>query len=508
MTNLTWKNDKRILSLSHISKSFSGVQALKDASLNLNKGEIHVLIGENGAGKSTLMKVLLGLYTADSGEIDFKGRTSFFKSPHEALLNGISMIHQELCLVPSMTIYENIWMGREKQFSKLGLIRNKQRRDEAERLLKRLGIDLDPGMMVRELSVAQMQLVEIARAISYNSDIIIMDEPTSALSKAEIELLYRIVKQLATSGTGIIFMSHKLDEVFALADRISVLRDGTSIGTYLKEDITEEELVKLIIGRTFTSMYAKEAADIKEKILEVKNLSVEGVVDNINFYVRKGEILGFYGLVGAKRTETMRAVFGADKKSGGTITLEGKDITINSPTDAICHGIGMVTEDRLRSGAIFTMDIKGNATLVAYRHMKNKIGLSSPPKELSAFYEIAKKLQIKYGSAKNKIGTLSGGNQQKVMIARWLLINPKVLILDEPTRGIDVGAKSEIYKLINTLAKEGMAIIMVSSEMQEIISMCDRIMVMSEGKIVTELSGDGMTQEMLGNSVFERTEVR
>ena len=298
-------------------------------------------------------------------------------------------------------------------------------------------------------------------------------------------------------------MSHKLDEVFALADRISVLRDGSSIGTYLKEEITEEQLVKLIVGRKLTSMYEKQSSDIGDIVLQVDDLSSETGVEHISFSVRRGEILGFYGLVGAKRTEAMRALFGVDKKTGGSIRLNGKEIIIKNTTDAIENGIGMVSEDRLRAGAIFTMSIEGNTTIADYKNMKNRLGFSSPQKESTVYKMIADKLQIKYGSSKDKIGTLSGGNQQKVMIARWLLTHPKVLILDEPTRGIDVGAKSEIYKLINSLAQEGMAIIMVSSEMQEIISMCDRIMVMSEGKIVSELSGSETTQEILGNCVFD-----
>lgn len=494
---------KIILDLRNITKTFSGVKALDHAGLNLRRGEVHVLIGENGAGKSTLMKILLGLYQADSGEIRYKEQKEFFKSPHEALLHGISMIHQELCLVPSMTIYENIWMGREKKFTRYGFIDNKERRKQAKELLELLEIKLNPDALVSTLSVAEMQLVEIARAISYNSEIIIMDEPTSALSESEIELLYRMIHKLSQKGTAIIFMSHKLDEVFAVADRISVLRDGKTIGTYPAAEISEDELVRLIVGRDLTDMFSKQPVKIGETALEVENLSSEGSFQNISFSVRRGEILGFYGLVGAKRTEVMRAVFGADRKTGGTVKLFGREAVINSPRDAIRQGLGMVTEDRLRSGAIFTMSIEGNATLADFGEICNKLTFYSPKKERQIFTDISKQLKIKYGKEMDKIGTLSGGNQQKVMIARWLLTNPSVLILDEPTRGIDVGAKSEIYKLINALAEKGMAIIMVSSEMPEIISMCDRIMVMREGRIAGEMDGKDATQEALANCVFE-----
>ena len=330
-----------------------------------------------------------------------------------------------------------------------------------------------------------------------------MDEPTSALSESEIELLYRMIHKLSQKGTAIIFMSHKLDEVFAVADRISVLRDGKTIGTYPAAEISEDELVRLIVGRDLTDMFSKQPVKIGETALEVENLSSEGSFQNISFSVRRGEILGFYGLVGAKRTEVMRAVFGADRKTGGTVKLFGREAVINSPRDAIRQGLGMVTEDRLRSGAIFTMSIEGNATLADFGEICNKLTFYSPKKERQIFTDISKQLKIKYGKEMDKIGTLSGGNQQKVMIARWLLTNPSVLILDEPTRGIDVGAKSEIYKLINALAEKGMAIIMVSSEMPEIISMCDRIMVMREGRIAGEMDGKDATQEALANCVFE-----
>ena len=495
--------ENKILTLSNITKTFSGVRALDHASLDLKEGEVHVLIGENGAGKSTLMKVLLGLYQADAGEMDYKGRKDFFGSPHEALINGISMIHQELCLVSTMTVGENIWMGRENNFRKYGLLNNKELRRKTKELLDLLGIHLNPDAVVSTLSVAQMQLVEIARALSYNSEIIIMDEPTSALSESEIKLLYKIIKKLASKGTSIIFMSHKLDEVFEVADRITVLRDGRTIGTYRASDITEAELVRFIVGRELTDMYSKHKVQMGEIALEVKNLSREGVFDNISFKVRQGEILGFYGLIGAKRTETMRAVFGVDKKTSGTISLFGKEIVINSPRDAISHGIGMVTEDRLSSGAVFTMSIEGNATLANFGNICNRLSLYLPRKEHRVFRDIAEQLKIKYGKSEDMIGTLSGGNQQKVMIARWLLTEPVVLILDEPTRGIDVGAKSEIYKLINMLAENGMAIIMVSSEMPEIISMCDRIIVMREGKIAGEISGQEATQDKIAEFVFE-----
>lgn len=488
---------KTILSMEGIVKVFGGVHALNGVRLDLEEGEIHALIGENGAGKSTLMKILLGMYSADAGKILLKGKEVHFKSPSDALENGISMIHQEISLVQEMDISENIWLGREKLFKTRGFLNRKKRFEETKKLLEDLGIDLDPGRKVSELSVANMQLVELARAVSYHSDIIIMDEPTSALTNKEIALLYKIVRKLAKENTAIIFISHKLEEIYEICQRVTVLRDGTFVATKKTEELPMSELIKMIVGRKESNLYEKSKTATDELVLEVKNLSQKGVFQDISFQVHRGEVIGFSGLMGAGRTEIMEAIFGITRPDSGEILYKGQKIENKSPKEAVKNKIGMVTEDRLRTGAIQTLSVKGNTTIVAMDEVQNKLGLFSHAKERTFFEKSAEEFDVKYGSPNELIGQLSGGNQQKVIFARWLSVKPEILILDEPTRGIDIGSKNEIYHLISALAEKGMAILLVSSEMPELLALSDRIHVVREGRIVYSCDREKATQEKL-----------
>lgn len=491
-----------ILSMTGISKVFGGVIALDKVQFNLRAGEVHALIGENGAGKSTLMKVLLGLHKRDGGEIVFDGKTVTFADPAEALRSGVSMIHQEVNLVHQMSVSENIWLGRERLYMTMGLISTRKRDQATKELLRSLEIEIEPSARVNSLSIGQMQLVELARAVSHNPRIIIMDEPTSALTDQEVEKLYRIIRSLTAKGVAIVFISHKLEELYQICDRVTIMRDGHYVGCYNMSDITNEMMIKLITDRTVEQMFIKEKTPLGDTALEVRNLSRDHICSDINFTVRAGEVVGFCGLMGAGRSEILRAIFGVDKRTSGEILINGKKVTINCPSDAVACGMGMVTEDRLRQGAIYTMSVMQNATIAVFHKLCNRIGYNSPKKELKLFKEKANDLSVKYDSPNSRIGVLSGGNQQKVIIERWLLTNPSVLLLDEPTRGIDVGSKAEIYKLINRMSKEGRAVLMVSSEMPELLSLCDRIMVVREGRIVYETARENATQETLMNYAF------
>ncbi|MDD4849732.1 MAG: sugar ABC transporter ATP-binding protein [Gemmiger sp.] len=496
-------SEEVILKMEGITKLFPGVRALDKVSLELRKGEVHAVIGENGAGKSTLMKVLLGIYHADEGSITYKGKKVQFSSPLNALSAGIAMIHQEISLVPTMDVAENIWLGREKLTMKNGMINRENRFKMTAEIFKKLNIDLDPRAMVRDLSVANMQMVELARAASYNADIIIMDEPTSALANEEIQTLYRIVHDLQAAGKSIIFISHKLEEIFDICDRVSIYRDGHYVDTRNCNELTQEELVTMIVGREITQQFPKQESKIGDVVLEVKNFNSLGVFQDINFTVRKGEILGISGLVGAGRTEIMRALFGADPRDTGEVYLDGKEIRIHNVQDALNAGISMLTEDRMRSGSIYTMSVKGNTTIASFRNFCSKgLGVINSKKENEAFEKSRHTLEVKCASENQLIKDLSGGNQQKVLIGRWLMTNPRVLIVDEPTRGIDVGSKSEIHRLISQLACQGMAVIMISSEMAEIMGMSDRILVVRHGKIVYECDRKDATQETLITHAF------
>jgi ABC-type sugar transport system ATPase subunit len=483
-------------------KVFAGVQALNQVHFDLKRGEVHALIGENGAGKSTLMKILLGIYQADKGTVIFGGKEVHFKSPAEALRAGISMIHQEISLVPGMSVAENIWLGQERRFKRGGIINNKLRVEATQELLTTLKLSVDPKAMVKDLSVASMQLVEMARAVSYESKVIIMDEPTSALTNKEIDLLYEIIRSLALKGTSIIFISHKLEEIFKVCQRVTVLRDGGYIGTHNIENVNMSSLISMIVGRQEARQFEKADHALGDVVLDVRNICQEGVFSDISFSVRKGEVLGFAGLMGAGRTEIMQAIFGTTRLDSGEVLYQGKAINIKAPGDAVKAGIGMVTEDRLRTGSIYTLSVMQNGTLVPLKKIANKFHLFSNRKERFFFTREAEQFNIKYASTDDKIGQLSGGNQQKVIFARWLSDGPELLILDEPTRGIDVGSKTEIYRLISKLAAQGLAILLVSSEMPELLALSDRIMVVREGHIVFETAGKNTTQEELISHAF------
>lgn len=494
--------DELVLEMRDIVKVFPGVKALDNAQLHLKRGEVHALIGENGAGKSTLMKVLLGIYKEDGGEVIYKGGPVHFKTPHDALQAGISMIHQEISLIPTVSVAENIWIGREKQFEKGGIISGRRRNAAAQTLLDELGIHIEAGKIVRELSVANMQLVEIARAVSYNSDIIIMDEPTSSLSDGEIEILYKIIRSLSAKGTSIIFISHKLEEIFEVCSRVTVMRDGQFISEHPTTEITQDELVTKIAGREISDLFPKIETTPGKVVLEVKDLCAGKTFQNISFQLREREILGISGLVGAGRTEIMNAIFGIDQYESGEVLIDGKPVKIKSPKDAIRNGLAMVTEDRRGSGIIAGLAVRANVSLAYLSSICNKLTFINRKKEERDAVEMKEKLQIRAASLNQAIGSLSGGNQQKAILARWLLSKPRVLILDEPTRGIDVGSKSEIHRLISDLAAEGMAVIMISSEMPEIMGMSDRVLVIREGKIMGEFMRGEADQETLVKHAF------
>ncbi len=495
-----------LLSVNKVCKNFPGVKALKDVDFCVYPGEVHALIGENGAGKSTLMKIILGAYTMTSGSMTFKGKPYLPTAPYDALLKGISMIHQEINLIPTFTVTDNIWIGREGKFSNIkGIYNRREQREATKKILKQLGLDIDPDVEVSQLSVAEMQMVEIARAVSYDSDIVIMDEPTSALTNAEVDKLYEIITDMKNRGKSVIFISHKLEEIFRICDSVTVFRDGQFISRHMLSDITKSELVALMVGREIENIYPKETVEIGETVLEVKDFTMPGQFKNVNFEVHKGEILGFAGLVGAGRSEILQAVFGIDPHESGSIYLHGKQIQNRNATEAINNKFALVTEDRLRRGAIHLLSVGDNAT-IAYLRTVVRNGFINKKKEQKDAADIIQKLAVKTPSLGTEMTLLSGGNQQKVIIGKWLLTEPEVLILDEPTRGIDVGAKAEIYRLIGKLAKQGKAIIMVSSELPELMGISDRICVVKGGEIVAEYHRNEFSQEKIMMSAFGVTQ--
>lgn len=494
--------DEIILRMKGISKWFAGISALSNVDFELARGEVRALIGENGAGKSTLMKILLGIHQADAGEIEFMGKKVHFKEPKDALSVGIAMIHQEISLIPTVDVAENIWMGREDKFTKHFLIDVGARYRATKELLDELGINVDPRRQTSTLSVAMMQLVEIARAVSYDAKLIIMDEPTSALTNEEVELLYRIVRDLTAKGVTIVFISHKIEEIFKICDNVTVLRDGHMIGTKpLSDGMKPDDLITMIVGRDLSDAFQKRPCVIGDVVFEVRDLERRGVFQDVSFQVRRGEIVGFSGLMGAGRSEIARAIFGIDRVTDGHMYMNGREIVNRTPYQAIKNGIGMVTEDRLRMGAIYTMSVKQNMTLANLFRMV-RLGIIRTGCERQTFRQTSERLSVKYAKETDSIKSLSGGNQQKVILGRWIMTSPQLLILDEPTRGIDGGAKMEIYKLINDLAEQGVAIMFISSEMPEILSLCDRTFVVKDGKLVYECARDQMTQELLAEKAF------
>lgn len=478
-----------------ISKFFPGVKALDNVSLRVRPGTVHALMGENGAGKSTLMKCLIGMYRPDQGSIKIKGEPVQFRDTMDALRSGISMIHQELNLVPHMTVAENIWLGREPV--KFGFVDHARLNEETRQLLSRLNIRLKADRLVGELSIASQQMVEIAKAVSWNSDIVIMDEPTSALTETEVAHLFTIIRDLREQGKAIVYISHKMDEIFAITDEISVFRDGSWVGSDSTSAFTRQSLITKMVGRELTQLFPKFNNAIGEEVLTVRHLSCQDRFSDVSFGVRRGEILGVAGLVGAGRSEVMESLFGMVPFDSGEILIDGVPVAIDSPSVAIEKGMAFLTEDRKKSGLFLVLSVLENMSIVNMPEYSGKGGFVSHVKMAQDCMDQIRRLNIKTPTMDQIINNLSGGNQQKVLIARWLLAQPKILILDEPTRGIDVGAKAEIYRLISELANRGVAIIMVSSELPEILGMSDRIMVMHGGRITGILDKDEADQETI-----------
>jgi ABC-type sugar transport system ATPase subunit len=495
-------SEEFFLRMENITKRFSGVTALDKAELTLKKGEIHALVGENGAGKTTLMRILFGMIQPDNGTVIHKAKIAKFRSSNDALNAGICMIHQEMTLVPGMNIAENIWIGREKLFKKFGQISMKKMNQATTELLEKLDINLPIRTQVKYISVANMQLVELARAVSYHSELIIMDEPTSALSSTEIDKLFTIMQSLSVQGVTIVFISHKIDEVLRICSRITIMRDGNFIKTVETSQIDKRELIRLIVGREVKELFPKTMAAITDNVLEVRDLTRRPTFQHVSFVIHKGEVLGFCGLVGSGRTEIMRAIFGIDKFDSGELLIEGRPTKIGNSREAIRNGIAMVTEDRLRLGIIPNMTVKANTSLAYLERITGLFDFIRLKKESADCLMIKERLNIKFASFGQAVKSLSGGNQQKVMLGRWLLTEPKVLILDEPTRGIDVGSKAEIHGHINSLTEHGVAVILVSSEMPEVLGMSDRILVVRQGRIVSEHLRGEVDQTILMNSAF------
>jgi ABC-type sugar transport system ATPase subunit len=487
-----------VLEMRHISKSFYGVKALSNVTLQVNKGEVHALMGENGAGKSTLMKILTGLVKPDEGEIYFQGSRIQVEDPQSALKLGIAMIHQELNPIPEMTIAENIFLGREPTYGKTGFINKKQLYKQTAVLLKQFKLKIEPNAKVSPLSIAQKQMLEMIKAVSYKARLIIMDEPTSALSDGEVHTLFQTIEELKQQGVPIIYISHRLEEVLKISDRITILRDGEFIRTERTENLDKDELITLMVGRPLVNVFPKEEVEVGPVLLEVRNFSRKNVFHSIHFCLRRGEILGISGLMGAGRSEVMRAIFGIDRYDSGHIFMNDVMLNISQPSDAIESGIAMVTEDRKDLGLVLCRSIQENISLASLNSIHPRLFINRAS-EVRICEQISTGISIKMSGLEQIVQTLSGGNQQKVVLAKWLIRNPKVLILDEPTRGIDVGAKAEIYAMMSKLAKEGMAIILVSSELPEILGMSDRILVMGEGRIKGEFMRGKVTQEEIIN---------
>lgn len=487
-----------LLRMEHISKSFPGVKALSDVTIDLQYGEVLALVGENGAGKSTLMKILTGIYPKDEGTITLQEKEITVQSPKQAQELGISIIHQELNLMKDLTVAENIFIGREPKGTMNLLVNDKQLNKQTAELLGKLNLDLDPKTKVRNLTVAKQQMVEIAKALSFNSKILIMDEPTTALTENEIDTLFEIINSIREKGVGIIYISHRMDELKRISDRITVMRDGTYVDTLKTSETEMSKVIQLMVGRhVYIESKPNIASGEKETVLKVSNISTKHLLKNVSFELKKGEILGFAGLMGAGRTEVARVLFGADPSTNGTINLHGKEVKIKSPADAVKQGIGYLSEDRKQYGLLVNMDVKSNIALATIKDYQTKSYFVSDSKIKKTATKYVESLKIKTPSVDQEIRLLSGGNQQKVVIAKWLQRDCDILIFDEPTRGIDVGAKGEIYKLLDELAASGKSIIMISSELPEVLRMSHRIVVMSEGKVTGVLSSEEATQEKI-----------
>ena len=490
---MTEQQCTNVLELHNITKSFQGVTVLDKVNFSVKRGTVHALLGENGAGKSTMMKIVSGIYQPDSGEIFFNGKKQEGLTPMKSIAMGVSMIHQELSPVPEMSVAENIFLGREQMKNRL-LIDYKKMYQETNELFESIGVQYSATQPIKELSVADMQMIEIAKAISHHASLIIMDEPTSSLTSSEAELLFRQIRRLREQGIAIIYISHKLEEVMDIADEITVLRDGNLVKTAPVGEYTMDSLVTLMVGRQISEFFPKVKVPIGDVVLEVKNLTSKGLFENVSFQVHAGEILGLTGLVGAGRTEVARSIFGLDRFDSGEVYLDGKVVNIRSPKDAIDMGITMASEDRKNVGLVLCRPILENISLATLdKFLRN--GLLDVKAENKAVLNMAERLQIKAADINARVDSLSGGNQQKVVLAKWLMGDVKVIIFDEPTRGIDVGTKYEIYKLIGEMAAQGIAIIVISSEMPEILGISDRIVVMSKGSVTGIMDCEGCTQE-------------
>ncbi|WP_257009916.1 sugar ABC transporter ATP-binding protein [Evansella halocellulosilytica] len=492
-----------LLEMRNISKTFPGVKALNDVELLIKPGEVHALIGENGAGKSTLIKILAGVHQPDDGaEFKLEGKAANIEKPIDATSKGISIIYQDLSLFPNLTVAENISIGKDQGKSILHRINWNHIKKTASNALKEVGIDIDLNTPVERLSIAKQQMVAIARAIAFDSKLIVMDEPTSSLSSSEIDILYRIIDKLKSQGISIIFVSHKLNELFRVSDRFTVLRDGNYIGTYKSEEMTEDKLISLMVGREIR-IEKYERNPIGEPILAVENLSKEGNFKDVSFTLHKGEVIGITGLVGSGRTELVQSLFGLNIPDKGEILLESKKYWPKTSEKALKLGLAYVPENRQKEGVVLSQSIIDNVTITNLKHLKNRLKLIDKKKEKALTDEYMETYDVRPRISTMLAEQLSGGNQQKVVLAKWMAINPKILIIDEPTNGIDVGAKSEIHKLLRTLAKEGMGIIMVSSELPEVLNVSDRILVMRHGRIHGEFDAETATQEMIMGVAFK-----
>jgi len=499
--------DNILVQMEGIEKWFPGVHALNDCRFELQTGEIHALVGENGAGKSTLMKILSGIYKRDDGRIHYKGEEVEISGPLAAQNLGISIIHQEMNLMPHLTVAENIFIGREPRKGWNMLLDEKAINKQTEKLFGRMRLQLEPRTKVSSLSIAKQQMVEIAKALSFNANVLIMDEPTAALTESEIDDLFLFIRELRDNGVGIIYISHRLEELKLISDRVTVMRDGRYVDTLITKDTTIDQIISLMVGRTIYETAPEIPENQSDEIvLEVKNLNRGNVLKDINFDLKQGEILGFSGLMGAGRTEIARAIFGADVIDSGEIFIKGQQVHIKSPKDAVAHGIGYLSEDRKQFGLTIGSDVETNIVLASFDKFTNFMGWVDTNATRKTAQHHAEALAIKTPSLQQKVNNLSGGNQQKVVIGKWLTADTDILIFDEPTRGIDVGAKSEIYKLLNALTRQGKSIIMISSELPEILRMSHRIIVMCEGRITGELPVAEATQEKIMKFATQREE--
>jgi inositol transport system ATP-binding protein len=485
-----------LLEARHISKSFPGVVALDDVSLRVEPATVHALIGENGAGKSTLMKIIAGIIAPDRGELNLRGHPLQLGSPRQALERGIAMIHQELNLMPSLSVAENIWIGREP-VNRLGIISHRELHRRTRALLEHLQIDIDPQAEVRRLSIAQRQLIEIARALSYESALLIMDEPTSALTERDAEHLFAIIRGLKARGNGVLYITHRLDELFEIADQVTVLRDGRYIGADRPANLTREALIRMMVGRELARIYPHESPPREKTLLSARSLTLRPHFEDVSFDLHAGEILGVAGLVGAGRSKLAEALFGVSPTAAGQIRIDGAEVAVDSPRTAVSCGMAFVTEDRKETGCFLMLDVLDNLEVAVLRRDFVRLGFVRQRPILQACTDMSRQLRVKTPNLNEPIGNLSGGNQQKVLLGRWLLTQPRILILDEPTRGIDVAAKAEIHQLIVQLAAQGTAILMISSELPEILGMSHRVMVMHEGRVTGILEREMADQEKI-----------